>query len=271
MHVVKNILDLYIRGSIHVAVAVVSFIGVTGVLLDLNINYHLYGFAFTGAIAAYNAIKFVSVWKRGKEFSSILKLIGLLTICAVIAAVFFFYNLGTKTQIAGIVAFVLVVCYAVPVFGAINLRNISGLKIYLIALCYIIVTVLMPAYDSGFPLSNEIAFVAAARFFLIFVLLLIFDIADLAHDAAELRTIPQQLGLFRTRVLGTALLMLFCILHGIFARNINILMANIVLAMVVAIFLWFASPRRSKYFSDLFLESVPMFWLLLLILVSYGA
>jgi hypothetical protein len=268
MQLVKNILNLYIRGSIHVAVAVVSFIGVTGVLLDLDTNYQFYGFAFTGAIAAYNAIKFVSVWRTGKEFGFVLKLIGLLTISAIIAAVIFFFYLQTKAQIAGIIAFLLVVCYAFPVFGAINLRNIGGVKIYLIASCYIIVTVLMPVYDSGRPISYETGFVAAARFFLIFVLLLIFDIVDIAYDATQLRTIPQQLGLFKTKILGTALLIVFCILHGMFARNINVLVVNILLAIIVSLFLWFANPARSNYYTNFFLESVPMFWFLLLILLN---
>ena len=104
----------------------------------------------------------------------------------------------------------------------------------------------------------------------IFVLILIFEIIDLAQDDPHLQTVPQQIGLKQTKILGYVLLVIFCVL-AFFARNINSefsffpLQLMFVIAIVTALFLAFANENRSKYYTSFWVESVPILWWLMLV------
>ena len=113
------------------------------------------------------------------------------------------------------------------------------------------------------------------RFALIFVLILIFEIIDLSNDDPHLKTVPQQMGVKRTKILGYILLIIFCVLE-LFNSNVNgnlnfqffsqQLLLIFAIAILVALFLAFANEKRSKYYTSFWVESIPIVWWLLLLL-----
>jgi len=40
---------------------------------------------------------------------------------------------------------------------------------------------------------------------------------------------------------------------------------NFVIAIIIALFLFFANQKRSKYYTSFWVESIPVFWLLLIL------
>jgi hypothetical protein len=107
------------------------------------------------------------------------------------------------------------------------------------------------------------------RFFLIFPLILIFEIIDLKTDDPHLKTVPQQMGVKNTKILGFVLLIIFCGL-GLFNGNFQFLelLLNFVIAIVIAIFLYFSNENCSKYYTSFWVESVPILWWLTYIFVK---
>ena len=105
------------------------------------------------------------------------------------------------------------------------------------------------------------------RFILIFVLVLIFEIIDLAKDDPHLKTVPQQIGVKRTKILGLLLLLPFYFLE-FFKSNFdkNQLIINLILVMIISLFMLFANEKRSKYYTSFWVESVPIVWWLLLLI-----
>ena len=104
------------------------------------------------------------------------------------------------------------------------------------------------------------------RFILIFVLILIFEINDLANDYSNLQTVPQKIGMKHTKVLGLLLTILFFFLE-FFKNNFDQkqIIVNFILVVLVSLFLIFVNENRSKYYTSFWVESIPVFWWLMVV------
>jgi hypothetical protein len=108
------------------------------------------------------------------------------------------------------------------------------------------------------------------RFLLIIILILIFEIIDLKNDDPHLQTVPQKIGVKNTKLLNIFLLVPFYFLE--FFKSVvdkNQLIVNLFLILIVGIFTLAANPERSKYYTLFWVESVPIFWLGLLLFSSH--
>lgn len=89
-----------------------------------------------------------------------------------------------------------------------RLKDIPGLKIFLIALVWAVVTVTLPAWLVGVePWSASASWAMLERAAFIFAITLPFDIRDLARDrAASIQTIPVLLGARATKAIALVVL-----------------------------------------------------------------
>ncbi|MCB0375815.1 MAG: hypothetical protein KDD04_07845, partial [Sinomicrobium sp.] len=160
--------------------------------------------------------------------------------------------------------------YALPLLpGRKNFRSLHGVKIYVVALCWSSLTVLFPLVHSKIPLSGDGVVAFVRRFLIVLVLTLPFDIRDLKYDALRLGTIPQQIGVKRTKRLGMLLLLLFYFL--LFLRTeytVEMVVVDGIIVLVTGFLLFFAKKDQSVYYSSVYVESVPIVWLLLLLLAE---
>lgn len=271
MQVLKKLFDFYINGSIHVALSAYALVQMTGFLFPIsNINSSA-SFAFFGTIVGYNFVKYDALartQKRQMKFQ--LKSIALLSFLSFLATGFFFLQLEQITKIIAFVFLILTLLYTLPFFpNRKNARNWAGVKIYIVALCWVGVTLFLPIINSGIPITTDFFLVATQRFILIFVLILIFEIIDLQQDDPHLKTVPQQIGVKHTKMVGSLLLLALVSLE-FFDTNFSYptLLLKTGVATTVFLFLVFSNEKRSKYYSSFWVESVPIFWWLLLLLFS---
>jgi hypothetical protein len=198
-----------------------------------------------------------------------LKAITAFSFVSLLMVIYYYFKLQNTTKIIAIFFLILTILYTLPFFSnAKNARNWAGLKIYIVAICWVGVTVVLPILNSEIAIKNGFYIIAMQRFLLIFSLILIFEIIDLKTDDPHLKTVPQQIGVKNTKILGILLLIVFCGL-GFFNNNFNFqfleLQLNFVIAIIIAIFLYFANENRSKYYTSFWVESIPVFWLLLIL------
>ena len=107
------------------------------------------------------------------------------------------------------------------------------------------------------------------RFILIVVLILIFEIIDLKNDEETLATVPQRLGVQKTKQLGTLLLVVFYFLEFLKSDfQSQQLLVNLFLISITFGFLFYAHQNRNKYYTSFWVESIPILWLLLVYLTS---
>jgi hypothetical protein len=93
------------------------------------------------------------------------------------------------------------------------------------------------------------------------VLVLIFEIIDSKDDDPNLFTVPQKIGIAKTKSLSFLLLIPFYLLE-FFKTNVetNQLILNFILVFVTGGFLFFANENRSRYYTTFWVESIPIFW-----------
>ncbi len=177
----------------------------------------------------------------------------------------FFLEFKINTQIVVLFLTITTLIYAVPITSKYkNIRNLPRIKIYFVSFCWLFSTLLLPIIDSGFADFQTIFFLVTQRFIFLFVLLLVFEIKDLNRDNSSLRTVPQQLGIKKTKILGVLLLGIFIIMSFYnFQPITKELYVNAKIAFVTMIFLLFAHPKNSKYYTSFFAESIPVVWFLI--------
>jgi hypothetical protein len=226
-------------------------------------------FAFFGTIIGYNFVKYDALARAKKiQMRKELKAIVLFSLCSVILVGYYFFKLERVTQITAVIFLSITLLYTLPFFpNKKNARNWAGIKIYIVALCWVGVTLGLPILDAGISITMDFYLKCMQRFVLIFVLVLIFEIIDLAKYDPHLKTVPQQIGVKRTKILGLFLLIPFYFLE-FFKSGLdkNQLIINLILVLMIGLFLLFANEKQSKYYTSFWVESIPIVWWLLLLL-----
>jgi len=99
--------------------------------------------------------------------------------------------------------------------------------------------------------------------------MLIFEIIDLQFDEKSLETIPQKIGEKQTKRLNYFLISLLFILN-FFKPNITLqqIVITFLVALILMLFTFFATSKRNKYYTSFWVESIPFFWLILLLMLK---
>jgi len=184
-----------------------------------------------------------------------------------LAAAYFFFLLELKTQLVAAGFLGLTLLYTLPFFPKFgNARNWAGVKIYIVAFCWAGITLFLPIINADLPLSHDVWLKFGQRFLLVIILILIFEIIDLKNDDLSLQTVPQKLGVRKTKILNLFLLIPFYCLEFLKSDfQIVQLWINLVLVLTIALFTLFASPKRSDYYTSFWVESIPVFWWILVV------
>lgn len=148
----------------------------------------------------------------------------------------------------------------------ISLRTIPFIKIFIIAMVWTLVTVVIPyVNESGFSNFNNsnFAFVLLTRFLFIFAITLPFDVRDLRYDKnAKLKTIPSAIGAKSTIILSELLLLSYALIlffQYYFAERLSLeqfiaLISSIAVCMIIISFS--IKKRPELYYSGLIESSM---------------
>lgn len=162
------------------------------------------------------------------------------------------------------------ILYAVPFLRDKNLRTFSGLKILVVALVWAGVTVLVPLVEANMTITSYCWRIFFERFLLVFVLTLPFEIRDLQYDIAQLKTIPQQIGVRKTKILGIGLLLIVALLKGLESTLQDYYVYSFLLLLgSIGAGLLGAQKKQSEYFSSFWVESIPIFGVGVLLLFRH--
>jgi len=270
----KNILQFYINSSMHVGLSCFALVQITQMEFHISQQNTVGYFVFLGTVVGYNFVKYEELARAKRlQMRKQLQWIALFTFGSFIMVGYYFFQLERITQIVAVGFLGLTLLYTLSFFpNRRNARNWAGVKIYIVSFCWVGATVFLPLLNAGVSNTVNIGLFSLQRFVFIFVLILIFEVIDLRHDNPNLRTVPQQIGVKNTKILGFALLILFC---GLKLFNINFkylplplpLIFAIAIAISISIALAFANEKRSKYYTSFWVESIPIVWWVCLLLL----
>lgn len=254
------------------ALAVASLCLITLIDFELSFDWNLIFFCFFATISGYNFIRYfglakfhhrsLAIWLKQIQIFSFICFIPLGYFTLQLERITIYYLLGL-----GLITFF----YAIPflpkslfIDGSKNLRAISGLKIYVIAFVWCIVTVVIPLINEGINIGHDAILTTIQRFLYVLIVMLPFEIRDMQYDSLKLSTIPQQIGVKATKIIGVTLLVVFFLIELFMDNTGGTKM--LILATISLIVLWFlliSKVQQPEYYNSFFVEGIPVVWLLL--------
>ncbi|WP_294072560.1 hypothetical protein [Winogradskyella sp.] len=261
----------------HVALAVCALTWVTLIQFEINDSKDVIYFVFFATITGYNFVKYFGLVKfHHRSLATWLKTIQIFSFFAFIAMCYFALQLNVESllylSVFGLITFL----YAIPLLptryfrdSQKNLRQISGLKIYVIALVWAFTTVFLPLLNSEIDIGYDAKIIAIQRFVLVIILMLPFEIRDLIYDSVKLATIPQRIGVRNTKTIGAVLLLLFMLLEFFKDELDNaMVISTSITGLITLLFVIFSNKYQSKYYSAFWVESIPIMWLVLSLMLG---
>ena len=262
----RRVLNIYLRSSLHVSLSVTAFTGLSFLQFDLAADILLLVYTFFASVVAYNFIKYAAIWKKGDIYKpTLIKAITVLCFIGILISMFFvpFKVILLSTSLA-----FLIYAYTFPVSKHIKkLRQIPLLKLVIIAFVWSIVSLLFPVFssDKAFALGF-LFFGVVERMVWIFALMIPFEIRDLADDEKSGASLVSIIGVNRIKYLSIGLLLLFFGLHWVVLSKIAFPYLLIYISLLLAIV--FARRKQATYYSALLIESLPIFWVLFWVLIG---
>ncbi len=269
MPILRRLFEFYLDASIHVAFAILALVHVTCITLNISVDAHLSWFLFFGSIACYNFVKYgvetekyilvTDLHQRHIQWASFV---------ALVFALYHAYFLSLQVYITIAVLVALTGLYAIPMLPhAKNLRSLGGLKIFVVAAVWAGTTVILPVIAVRHSISWDVYVEALQRFLLVLILLVPFEIRDLAYDSLELRTLPQRFGIFRTKIIGACAIVPFFLMNLVKDKiGRTELIANAIICLVLGVLIWSTKRKQPRFFASFSVESVPILWWIVLLL-----
>jgi len=260
-----NIFNFYVFSNLHVALATFCLVKIT--LLNIGISESKTAwFVFFSTLLSYNTIRFLRLKNINNWYNSWfkknLKFLYLIVGVSFISILFLSFQLRLKTIILLIPFSLAILFYTFPM-EKYSLRNIAGLKLFLIAFSWAGITVLFPLVQNYISLRFADYLTFIQRFIFVIVITIPFDIRDMKYDNSSLKTLPQQLGVSKTKIVGVLLIVLFIIIEVIKSNGDQSVWSTLIISIISGILLVKSTKNQSKYYSAFFVEALPILWFLI--------
>lgn len=284
-----SILDFLLFSNLFIAICAVVQGLVTYHLLKAKPSEHVLAFLFFSTLLIYNLAVLLSKPKepQNSPFKRVRWIFAhhRLTISTTLISALCLIPLGLlylsfESKLLMVFVGLLAVAYNIPFLTLnnkkIGLRNIPGIKLFLIAFVWASSCVLLPIveleslHQIQVPLSETVLLVAK-RFLFICAITVPFDIRDLFQDKLyELKTIPVVLGEKKAWIFCQALLGVYLLLLVLFTKEINIDVIGFTLTVVLTGWLIFKSNiKRNEYFYFFYLDGTMLLQYVILVLCSW--
>ncbi len=270
MQFLKKIFDLYIFSNLHVALGTFCLVKVT--LLHYNIYENQTAlFVLFSTVVAYNFIRFYRISEINTWYLDWLKkhklLLYVMSGVSFVSLLYLLFLFQLKAILWLLPFGLFTIFYVIPLpFKNVSLRKLPGIKLYLIAISYAGITTLFPLVQNDILISTNEWLLFIQRFLFIVIITIPFDIRDLNCDNASMNTLPQKVGVNKSKLIGVFYAILFIVLEY-FKNPISDkhLIIGLIVIVTSVLFLIFTKEKQSRYYSAFWVEALPVFWLLLIL------
>lgn len=262
MKFLKAALHFYINASIHVGFSVIALAQISAIGHRIDIPMMLSVFIFCSTVVAYNFIRYFDLFKKKRlVYSPFTYSMLVFTFCMLIIGGYSFLFLSGLAQLLALLALVLVLLYSLPLNKTSeSFRNYGGIKTYMVALSWTIVTVGLP-FSFLKPTWEVLFWMTLIQFVFVLIAIQPFDIRDMNIDQVSLKTWPQRFGIRKTQWLSSVLVVLMVLTMFFFSPlKISFIIPTVFAFLLLVVFLWKSTPKQGVYFSSLWVEGIPVFW-----------
>jgi 4-hydroxybenzoate polyprenyltransferase len=281
----SKFIDFLIFSNIFIALGAVAQGLVTYHLLNIQPVHSILAFLFFATLTIYNFSILIqspknaleSPSKRVRWIFSHYRLNISITLISIISLIPLFFLISFNSKILLVFLGIISFGYSLPLFTIdkkkFGLRNIPGLKLFLIALVWSISTVVLPILEINESHLAEISIedlvlLALKRFIFIAAITVPFDIRDLYQDKIyNLKTIPTLFGERKAYRFCQFLLLSYIILLIVFNDGINTDFFALTATMILSGWIIFNSDwKKNEYYYFLYLDGILILQFLMLVL-----
>ncbi|MBU1372364.1 MAG: hypothetical protein KKG25_00850 [Bacteroidetes bacterium] len=233
----QKYLDFLLFSNLFISLGAVAQGLVTYHLLGFKPSYLVLGFLFFSTLLTYNLSILInkpkdysaSKFKRVRWIFGHYRLNISITIISVLSLIPLFLLLSLRSQILIIFLGILSMGYSIPIISIgkrkVSLRNVPGLKLFLIALVWALSSVALPILELQqnyqFTISSpDFIILLVKRFLFVVAITIPFDIRDMFQDSTfHLKTIPTVFGEKKANLLCQGMLIFYLVLLFLFQGN----------------------------------------------------
>ncbi|WP_259068233.1 UbiA family prenyltransferase [Mucilaginibacter sp. X4EP1] len=286
---IQPILDFLLFSNIFMALCAVSQGLVTFYLIGAKSSYHVNWLLFTSTLGIYNFSILLtkpqhpeqSPYKRVRWFFGHYRLMVTFTIVSLLSLIPLFFLVSMESRILLVFLAIISFFYSIPLFTIgdqkFGLRNIPGLKQFLITLVWTMSTVLLPILEAHAHHLTDISMrdttlLIGKRFLFIAALTIPFDIRDLFEDRQSgLKTLPVVWGEKNAYLFCQLLLAGYLVLLLLFRNNgFNANFWALFITTVLTGWLIFKSKwEKNEYYYFFYMDGVLILQYVALVLVGW--
>ncbi len=281
-------INFLLFSNVFIAVCALAQALVTYNLLGMRPDKSILAFLFFSTLAQYNfsillskpAQPQKSPFRRVKWIFGHYRIMITISIISGLSLLPLWLFLDTPAKILTFFLAVASIAYALPIFSFGNkrfgLRNIPGIKLFLIALVWSLSTVLLPilqleSSENVLIFGGDTVLLISKRFLLVAAITIPFDIRDLFQDrSSALKTIPVMLGEQKANVFCQALLIAYLVLLFIFSKNFDKNFFALSFTILLSGWLIFKSNlEKNEYYYFFYLDGILILQFLMLQIFSF--
>lgn len=280
---IKRGLEIIVYANIWVSLGVVALTELTYILLGSQSNAALRYFVFSATLLTYAYARWFDSPARNSKNKSRLTdwavhnpLLYLIAgVAGLGGSLFFVLQLSRDVWPWLAICALISTLYPLHIWARrhLALREIGGLKLFLIAAVWAIVTTILPAAQSGLPIDLPILLLTLQRFFFIVAITIPFDMRDLPIDNPQMHTLPNVLGLAKARNFALAAnfvaelaAVAFYFLHFYGA---GALFGQLVAFEITSILIYKSLPQKSDLYYSFWVEGLSVFLFLAVYFFNY--
>lgn len=268
MQILKQSFAFYVFSNIHVGIAAYCLTKISFLQFDIT-NQPLANFVFFSTVLSYNFIRLFQldklnsmmvIWIRANKRPLIV-----LNSLALVGSIYYFFNFRSS-EIIVLLPFLLATIFYVFPFKKkfAGLRNVPGLKLFLIAITWVGLTLFLPLFSAEVHTSQYVYIAMSQRFLFILAITIPFDIRDAQFDLPELNTLPQVLGVNTSKIIGILALGLVVGLDTLIPyTNSNFFPINFFMMGLSMMMVAFSGMKRDRFYTAFWIESLPIGWYIL--------
>ena len=222
MKLLRKLIDLLLYGNFWIALAAFAMTAQTQLLILTDFpNGPLPAFIFFATLFLYALHRTVGLDKvkpfqrhgRYQVIAAYRHHIYAYAGVGALGGMYTFFQLRPHTQGLLILPGLISMAYVLPLlWQRKRLRDINDIKIFLVAVVWAYVTVILPTVEAGGEVTFAVIIVGLERAFFVFAITIPFDIRDLKVDAhTQVQTLPRRLGIRRSLGLAYLSLLLFAV------------------------------------------------------------
>ena len=268
----------------HVALALVCLTVVMNFYLIRNLDYGTLLLIFCLTLVGYNITKYAHLWLARKSFLFKLPITIITIVCGLLSTILIIPVLSIELVLMLSLISIIGFSYTFPIYQGKSLRHFPVVKLISVSLVWILAITLYyilyrPTHQDPFPelwflrefLNEPVAiFLNVFKLFVfVFALCIPFEIRDLKYDEEDLQTLPQLIGVRKSKLLGVFLCLITLIIETLlFQYHETGSILNMIFFLITAVMIWFSSRERSDYYASFWVEGIPILWFITLLLFA---